>query len=54
MSDDRPAEHQIIGIYITLTELPHGQGYWTFYQSLLENDLFLTRTESFGTFHDII
>ena len=43
------SDHHIIGICITLTEFPHGRGYWKFNQSLLDDKLFLTRTKSFIT-----
>jgi hypothetical protein len=43
------SDHHIIGIYITLTEFPRGRGYWKFNQSLLDDNLFITRIEEFIT-----
>jgi exonuclease III len=48
IGDRMRSDHQIIGIYIALTEFPRGP-YWKFNQSLLNDNLFLTRTESFLT-----
>ena len=42
-------DHHIIGINITLTEFPRGQGYRKCNQSLLDDNLFITRTEEFIT-----
>ena len=42
-------DHQIIGMYITLTEFLCGRGYWKCNQSLLDENLFLIRTEDFTT-----
>ena len=43
IGDRMLSDHQIIGIYITLTEFPCGRRYWKFNHSLLDNNLFLTR-----------
>ena len=47
IGDRMRSDHHIIGIYITLTKFPRGRGYWKFNQSLLDNNLFRTRTEEF-------
>ena len=41
------SHHHLIGLHITLTEFPRGRGYWTFNQSLLDDNLFLTKTKKF-------
>lgn len=43
------SDHHIIGINITLTEFPRRRGYRKCNQSLLDDNLFITKTEEFIT-----
>ena len=48
IGDRMRSDHHIIGIY-TLTEFPHGRGYWKFNQSLLDYKMFRIGTGGFIT-----
>ena len=45
IGDRMRLDHHLIGLHIRLMEFPRGRGYWKCNQSLLEDNLFLTKTK---------